>query len=227
MAPGLKELGYSPAKGGSCLWVLPLDGKWMFLSIIGNKWGWSEPFGSSFHASVFLSRVPEYGAPENCGIESMSHPGRTKILEFFDDESIAQYCAIRNAAIDKGLARSPQDVVGLMGDVTGRESKVLKKEEPPFPFVSTEFVWLDAEDIEAWAQFFLFHARKMPARMLELMQQSEQERGKYVHACWKRSDRRTEAEIAEHRARSKAALSASITATQSIGAALESTRKGK
>lgn len=223
LGPGLKELGFSPAKGGSGLWVLPLDEQWLFLGVTGNKWGWSEPFGSYFHVDVFLSRVADYKAAENRGNERSGHPGRTTILEFFDEKSIAEYCVIRNAAIDKGLARRPKDLIGLMGELAGREGKALEKEEPPLPFLSTEFPWVDEADIEAWASFFTAQASRMPARMSELMQQSAPDRRKYVHECWKRSDRRSEAEIADHRARKKAALAASIAATNQIGAALEST----
>jgi hypothetical protein len=225
LGPSLKELGFSAAKGGSGLWVLPLDGQWLFLCFTGNKWGWSEPFGSYFHVDVILSRVSDYKAPENRGVARSNHPGRTTILEFFDEKSIADYCAIRNAAIDKGLNRRPKDLVGLMGDVAGREGKALEKEEPPLPFFSTEFPWVDEADIEAWAQFFAVQASRMPSRMRELVQQSAQDRRKHVHECWKRSDRRSEAEIADHRAREKAALAASIAATNQIGAALESARK--
>ena len=207
LGPAFQAAGFTAAKGGIARWSWNEAGRSVRVSFGPNRWGWSDPWGSDFRIEVRESIDGE-------------DAGRFNILEFFDVHDVREFCRLRNAVVDKGLARIPRDAVAGVTSHVQREVRELEKADSPMPYTETVFPWIDADDLAQWASFLAPLAGRLLPRLDALATLDPAVRRRALHDCWKQSDLRSDDEKAAHRALMSAALARSNAALGALGEAL-------
>lgn len=128
LSPALKAAGFTSEKGGSFYWVLPFGERFLRFQIVGNKYGWSEPFGGEFCLSLAI--VP---SPVKMCMEEINRDDRFDVLDFIDEDGLRRFREIRNEVIDKGLQRRPEGSLALMGSAAERNPNSSKGKNFRYP----------------------------------------------------------------------------------------------
>lgn len=149
LAPLMKANCFTRMSQGWLGWTKPYLNEHLFLWYQCNKWGWSEPWGSTF--TLEFQMAPEAG-------DAMSFKGRRErvgyVLEGFPE--LDELRLMNNAIIER-LPGTTRNQAVIVQDDTGKSYALEGFLIDPEPAVYGCDLWLNyysLEDARAWAEYF-------------------------------------------------------------------------